>query len=194
MGKRYQSLRLTCHEWSDMRVAVFCSSSANIDKRHVDMAFDLGTALALNGADLVWGGGQVSMMGAVAKAIRLSGRKSIGVIPEHLTNLELADPEADEMFVVDTMRNRKQKMDDLSDAFIILPGGIGTLEEFFEIWTAKYLGFHKKPVVVCDPDGVFEQLRVALDYLVDLNFMNLKQEAHISWCRDIPSALKAIGL
>ena len=177
-----------------MRVAVFCSSSANIEKRYVDFAFDLGTALALNSIDLVWGGGQVSMMGAVAKAVRQGGRKTYGVIPEHLTNLELQDPEADEMFIVDTMRNRKQKMDDLSDAFIILPGGIGTLDEFFEIWTAKYLGFHKKPIVVCDPDGAFAQLRVALDYLVDLNFMNLRQEAAVTWVEDIPSALKAIGL
>ena len=177
-----------------MRVAVYCSSSANIDKRYVDFAFDLGTALALNNIDLVWGGGQVSMMGAVAKAVRQGGRKTYGVIPEHLTNLELSDPEADEMFVVDTMRNRKQKMDDLSDAFIVLPGGIGTLEEFFEIWTAKYLGFHNKPLVVCDPDGVYAQLRTALDYLIDLNFMNLRQESAVAWVEDIPGALKAIGL
>ena len=177
-----------------MRVAVFCSSSANIEKRYVDLAYDLGTALALNNIDLVWGGGQVSMMGAVAKAVRQGGRKTYGVIPEHLTNLELSDPEADEMFVVDTMRNRKQKMDDLSDAFIVLPGGIGTLEEFFEIWTAKYLGFHNKPLVVCDPDGVYSQLRTGLDYLIDLNFMNLRQERAVAWVDDIPSALKAIGL
>jgi uncharacterized protein (TIGR00730 family) len=177
-----------------MRVAVYCSSSVNIDKKYVDFAFDLGTALALNGIDLVWGGGQVSMMGAVAKAVRQGGRKTFGVIPEHLTNLELSDPESDEMFIVDTMRNRKQKMDDLSDAFIVLPGGIGTLEEFFEIWTSKYLGFHNKPVVVCDPDGAFAQLRSALDYLVELNFMNGKQETLVNWVSDIPSALKAIGL
>jgi uncharacterized protein (TIGR00730 family) len=177
-----------------MRVAVYCSSSVNIDKKYVDFAFDLGTALALNGVDLVWGGGQVSMMGAVAKAVRQGGRKTFGVIPEHLTNMELSDPESDEMFIVDTMRNRKQKMDDLSDAFIVLPGGIGTLEEFFEIWTGKYLGFHNKPVVVCDPDGAFAQLRSALDYLVELNFMNGKQETLVNWVSDIPSALKAIGL
>ena len=177
-----------------MRVAVYCSSSANIEKRYVDLAYDLGTALALNNIDLVWGGGQVSMMGAVAKAVRQGGRKTFGVIPEHLTNLELSDPETDEMFVVDTMRNRKQKMDDLSDAFIVLPGGIGTLEEFFEIWTAKYLGFHNKPLVVCDPDGVYAQLRTALDYLIDLNFMNLRQERAVAWVEDIPGALKAIGL
>ena len=88
----------------------------------------------------------------------------------------------------------KQKMDDLSDAFIVLPGGIGTLEEFFEIWTAKYLGFHNKPLVVCDPDGVYAQLRTALDYLIDLNFMNLRQERAVAWVEDIPGALKAIGL
>lgn len=177
-----------------MRVAVYCSSSNKIEQRFVDLAYDLGTALALNSVDLVWGGGQVSMMGAVAKAVRQSGRKSFGVIPEHLTNLELADPEADEMFVVDTMRNRKQKMDDLADAFIVLPGGIGTLEEFFEIWTAKYLGFHKKPLVVCDPFGVFAQLRTSLDYLLELNFMNERQEGLVAWVEDIPSALKAVGI
>ena len=76
-----------------MRIAVYCSSSTSIEQRYVELAFDLGTALALNGVDLVWGGGQVSMMGAVAKAVRQGGRKTFGVIPEHLTNLELSDPE-----------------------------------------------------------------------------------------------------
>jgi len=177
-----------------MRIAVYCSSSTSIEQRYVELAFDLGTALALNGVDLVWGGGQVSMMGAVAKAVRQGGRKTFGVIPEHLTNLELSDPESDEMFIVDTMRNRKQKMDDLSDAFIVLPGGIGTLEELFEIWTAKYLGFHNKPIAICDPDGVFAPLRSSLDHLLDLGFTNLKQENLLAWCADIPSTLKALGL
>ena len=177
-----------------MRVAVYCSSSVNIEKQYVDLAFDFGTALALAGVDLVWGGGQVSMMGAVAKALRQGGGKTFGVIPEHLVRMELSDPESNEMFIVDTMRNRKQKMDDLSDAFVILPGGIGTLDEFFEIWTAKYLGFHNKPIVICDPYGAFSPLRSALDHLLDLNFMNMKQEGAIAWCEDIPSAIKAIGL
>ena len=177
-----------------MRVAVYCSSSVNIEKQFVDLAFDLGTALALNGADLVWGGGQVSMMGAVARAVRQGGRKTFGVIPEHLTTLEMEDPDSDELFIVDTMRNRKQKMDDLSDAFIVLPGGIGTLEEFFEIWTSRYLGFHNKPLVVCDPYGVFAPIRSGLDYLVQLNFMNGRQEKLVEWVEDIPSALKAVGL
>mgnify|MGYP003342453827 CR=1 FL=1 len=176
-----------------MRVAVFCSSSANIEKRYVDLAYDLGTALALNNIDLVWGGGQVSMMGAVAKAVRQGGRKTYGVIPEHLTNLELSDPEADEMFIVDTMRNRKQKMDDLSDAFIIMPGGIGTLEEFFEIWVGRFLKFHDKPIVILDPFDLYQPLLNLIEHLERENFVKPGQRELLFWAKDVEQALDFIS-
>ncbi len=108
------------------------------------------------------GGGNVSAMGAVAGAARAHGGYTVGVIPKALVHREVADTEADELVVTDTMRERKQVMEDRADAFIALPGGIGTLEEFFEAWTAGYLGMHSKPIVMLDPFGHYEGL---LDWL-----------------------------
>ena len=104
------------------------------------------------------GGGNVSAMGAMAVAARARGGRTVGVIPKALVHREVADVDADELVVTDTMRERKQVMEDRADAFIALPGGIGTLEEFFEAWTAGYLGMHDKPVVMLDPIGHYDGL------------------------------------
>jgi len=98
------------------------------------------------------------------------------------------------MHVVSDMRTRKAKIEDLSDAFIALPGGIGTLEEFFEIWVGSYLKFHSKPIAVCDPVGFYDPLRTALDHLAEHNFMKTGQAELVSWCKDIPSTLDAIRI
>ena len=90
------------------------------------------------------------------------------------------------------MRDRKAKIEDLADAFIALPGGIGTLEEFFEIWVGSYLKFHQKPIAICDPTGVYEPLREALNHLAQQNFMKTGQAELVAWCKDIPSTLAAI--
>ena len=111
------------------------------------------------GWTLVSGGGNVSAMGAVAGGARSRGGRTVGVIPKALVHRELADVDADELIVTDTMRQRKQIMEDRSDAFLTLPGGIGTLEELFETWTAGYLGMHDKPVVLLDPAGHYDGLR-----------------------------------
>jgi len=116
-----------------MRVSVFCSSAPDIPKSSLDLAFGIGEAIGEQGWDLVWGGGKASMMGAVAKGARSKGAATIGVIPQPLIKLEFEDKDATQMHVVSDMRTRKAKIEDLSDAFIALPGGIGTLEEFFEI-------------------------------------------------------------
>lgn len=174
-----------------MRIAVYCSASASIDQKYLDLAFDIGVAIANSGADLVWGGGQISMMGAAAKGARGRGAKTFGVIPEKLVSVEFEDLEATEMFIASNMRTRKAKMEELADAFIMLPGGIGTLEEFFEIWVGRKLGYHSKPVVVCDPYGTFAQLRSALDYLSDEEFIGANSNELVAWCRDIPSAILA---
>jgi uncharacterized protein (TIGR00730 family) len=174
-----------------MRITVYCSASPNVEQKFLDFAFDVGTAIAMAGADLVWGAGQVSMMGAVAKGARAENGKTYGVIPEKLVTIEFEDPEATELFVVPDMRTRKAKLEDLSDAFIMLPGGAGTLEEFFEIWVGRHLGFHSKPIVVCDPFGVYEPLRSALDYLTQLAMISDAQNSLVTWCTDIPSAIRA---
>ncbi len=175
-----------------MRVSVFCSSAPDIPKSSLDLAFGIGEAIGEQGWDLVWGGGKASMMGAVAKGARSKGAATIGVIPQPLINLEFEDKDATEMHVVSDMRTRKAKIEDLSDAFIALPGGIGTLEEFFEIWVGSYLKFHSKPIAVCDPVGFYDPLRTALDHLAEHNFMKTGQAELVSWCKDIPSTLDAI--
>ena len=175
-----------------MRVSVFCSSAPDIPKSSLDLAFGIGEAIGEQGWDLVWGGGKASMMGAVAKGARSKGAATIGVIPQPLIKLEFEDKEATQMHVVSDMRTRKAKIEDLSDAFIALPGGIGTLEEFFEIWVGSYLKFHSKPIAVCDPVGFYNPLRTALDHLAEHNFMKTGQAELVSWCKDIPSTLDAI--
>jgi uncharacterized protein (TIGR00730 family) len=139
-------------------ICVFCSSSMIIDARYLELATAVGARIGSGGHRLVSGGGRVSMMGAVASAARAHGAHTTGVIPQHLMPYEVADVEADELLVVETMRERKRLMDERSDAFLVLPGGIGTLEEFFEAWTSASLGMHAKPVVVLDPFDFYEPL------------------------------------
>lgn len=146
-------------------VCVYCAAGP----RHpelLELAHRVGAAIGQRGWTLVSGGGNVSAMGAVAAGARASGGRTVGVIPKALVHRELADIEADELVVTDTMRQRKQVMEDRSDAFLALPGGIGTLEELFETWTAGYLGMHDKPVVLLDPHGHYDGLRTWLDSLV----------------------------
>jgi len=146
-------------------VCVYCAAGP----RHpelLELAHRVGAAIGKRGWTLVSGGGNVSAMGAVAAGARSGGGRTVGVIPKALVHRELADIEADELVVTDTMRQRKQVMEDRSDAFLALPGGIGTLEELFETWTAGYLGMHDKPVVLLDPHGHYDGLRTWLDSLV----------------------------
>jgi uncharacterized protein (TIGR00730 family) len=152
-------------------ICVYCSSSEAIDPVYRALAVAVGMRIAADGHSLISGGGRVSMMGAVARAARGGGAHTTGVIPAHLMPLEVADTDADELIVVETMRERKRLMDGRSDAFLALPGGIGTLEELFEVWTASSLGMHPKPVVVLDPDGFYEPLWTYLSALAGRGFV-----------------------
>jgi uncharacterized protein (TIGR00730 family) len=139
-------------------IAVYCASSDRIDPRYRDLAAEVGTLIARRGHTLVTGGGSVSMMGAVGRAARAAGGHTVGVIPDALVMREVADHDSDELVFVSTMRERKREMDERADAFLVLAGGIGTLEEFFEVWTAASLGLHAKPVVMLDPDDFYAPL------------------------------------
>lgn len=154
-----------------MRICVYCSSSESIEASYRDLAAAVGARIAADGHSLVSGGGRVSMMGEVARAARAGGAHTTGVIPVHLMPLEVADAEADELIVVDTMRERKRLMDERSDAFLALPGGIGTFEELFETWTSGTLGMHAKPVVVLDPSDFFTPFWTYLQALRDKGFV-----------------------
>lgn len=154
-----------------MIICVYCASAEGIEPHYLELASEVGARIGVDGHGLVSGGGRVSMMGRVAGAARAGGARTVGVIPAHLMPLEVADQDADELIVVDTMRERKRVMDARSDAFLALPGGIGTLEELFEVWTASSLGMHDKPVVVLDPDGFYDPLWEFLDKLAARGFV-----------------------
>lgn len=173
-------------------ICVYCASSQNIDGRYIELAAAVGTELASRGHTLVSGGGSVSCMGAVARAARAGGARTIGVIPKALVALEVADDEADELVVTRDMRARKGEMDRRADGFLALPGGLGTLEEIFDIWVARTLGMHDKPLVVLDPDGVFEKLRAQIDELVDRGFARAAARDAITWTTSIDAAFKAL--
>src|SRR5579875_2643744 len=165
-------------------ICVYCASGDGIDPSYLELATAVGDRLAADGHSLVSGGGRVSMMGAVARAARAGGAHTVGVIPSHLIPYEVADTDADELVVVETMRERKRIMDERSDAFMALPGGLGTLEELFEVWTAASLGMHSKPVLVLDDDGFYEPL---WRYLDDLHRRGFVREAALSTLRRVTS-------
>lgn len=152
----------------------------------------MGLELARRGHDLVSGGGRVSMMGAVARAVRAGGRHTLGVIPEALVGLEVADDGADELVVSPDMRDRKGRMDAAADAFLALPGGLGTLEELLEAWVAASLGMHDKPVVVLDPTGVLSGLADLVDKLVAQGFVRPAAAESAVWTTTVTEALDAV--
>src|SRR5881227_281441 len=169
-------------------VCVFCASSERIPKRYVDLAADVGAELARRGHTLVSGGGSVSCMGAVARAARAGGAHTVGIIPEGLLQWEVADEAADELVITPDMRVRKGEMDRRADAFLTLPGGLGTLEELLEIWTGRILRMHDKPVVVLDPDGVFAPLRRQVDALVESGFALPSVHDALAWATEVGEA------
>ncbi|MDT3441236.1 MULTISPECIES: TIGR00730 family Rossman fold protein [unclassified Pseudofrankia] len=172
-----------------MRICVYCSSSERIDPGYVLLAAQVGSELAARGHDLVSGGGSISCMGGVARAARAGGAHTLGVIPRKLLELEVSDTDADELIITETMRERKAIMDGRADAFLALPGGLGTLEELFEVWVAAMLGMHTKPIVVCDPDGVFAHLHTLVDGLVDRGFVRPNARDLLRWATTATEAL-----
>jgi uncharacterized protein (TIGR00730 family) len=173
-------------------VCVFCSSSGRIDPSYVELAAAVGTELARRRHSLVSGGGSVSCMGAVARAARAGGARTVGVIPRVLLEMEVADHDVDDLLVTDDMRARKGLMDARSDAFLTLPGGLGTLEELLEIWVSRTLAMHGKPVVVLDPDGLYDPLRAQVDLLVERGFVRDGARDAISWVTTVADAFDTI--
>jgi hypothetical protein len=171
-----------------MRICVFCSSSSRIDRRHIDLAAEAGAELARRGHTLVSGGATVSCMGAVARAARDGGAKTIGVIPKALVEIEIADDDSGELVVTEDMRSRKGEMDRRSDAFLVLPGGLGTLEELFEIWTSRTLGMHDKPIAILDPHGLYSPLRELMSHLLDEGFARPGIFDAIGWTTSVVEA------
>ncbi|MGI5273620.1 TIGR00730 family Rossman fold protein [Nonomuraea sp. CA-218870] len=171
-----------------MNICVFCASSRHIDDKYLRLATEVGSELARRGHTLVSGGATVSCMGAITRAARAAGGRTIGVIPRVLVDIEIADEDSDELIVTADMRERKGEMDARSDAFLVLPGGIGTLEELFEMWTARVLGIHDRPLVVLDPWGLYQPLRDLVGGMYDAGFCRADVFDAISWTTTVDEA------
>lgn len=141
-----------------MKICVYCSSSDHISDKYFEAAKKTGELIGQKGHDFVFGGGCVGLMGEVAQNAHKNGSKVYGVIPEKLSKFKICFEGCEELIITKDMRDRKQIMDELSDGFITLPGGFGTLEEISEMITGKQLGFHKKPLVILDVDGFYAPL------------------------------------
>ncbi len=152
-------------------ICVFCGSRPGANERYRRAAVDFGALLAGERIGLVYGGGHVGLMGAVADAALREGGTVTGVIPRHLWDLEVGHGGLTDLHIVDSMHERKALMANLSDAFAVLPGGIGTMEEFFEVWTWGQLGIHAKPYGLLNIDGYFDPLIVFLDHMVEEGFL-----------------------
>ncbi|SDF83721.1 hypothetical protein SAMN05216241_103275 [Limimonas halophila] len=139
-------------------ICVYCGSQAGLAADHLETARALGRACAANGIRVVFGGGSIGLMGALAEASRAAGGAVTGIIPDHLRARELADEAVDDLVVVDSMHERKRLMAERADGFCVLPGGIGTLDETIEILTWKQLGLHTKPVVLLDNGRFWDPL------------------------------------
>ncbi len=140
------------------RIAIYCGSATPADPRYVELAEDVGAALAQRGIGVVYGGGRLGLMGAVARGAKAAGGEVIGVIPESLIRAEVANHECDELIAVSGMHERKQKFTDLSDGFITLPGGVGTMDELWEAMSWAQLGYHSDPVGLLNAFGFYDDL------------------------------------
>ena len=153
------------------RIAVFCGSSRGTERIFEEQAYELGKTLDVQNIELVYGGANVGLMGTVANGVMENGGKAIGVLPAFLKKVEIANLNLTELVMVDTMHQRKAKMNELSDGVIALPGGFGTLEEFFEMLTWAQLGLHRKPVALLNVDGFYDALLALVDTMVDRGFL-----------------------
>jgi hypothetical protein len=169
-------------------VGVFCGSSAGVDPAYTTAARQLGELLAQQNITLVYGGAQVGLMGSVADAALAAGGRVIGVIPRLLMKKEVGHTGLTDLRVVQTMAERKEVMMDLSDAFVALPGGIGTLDELFEVWTATQLGLQAKPCGLLNVQGYFDQLLAFLNHAVAQGFLREQHRCQLK-LHDDPKVL-----
>lgn len=177
-----------------MKVAIYCGSAEGKSPDYVYGVKALGEYLARQGVDVVYGGGNVGLMGVIANAALQAGGKVIGVIPTHLESKEIAHTGLTELHVVANMHERKAKMSELSDAFVALPGGVGTLEEIFEVWTWGQLGLHGKPLAFYNINGFYDPLFTMMESMHQAGFVKqsyIDMAIKVSTPEDLISAFQA---
>ncbi len=171
------------------RLAVYCGASMGADPAFAELARELGTEMARRGIGLVYGGGRLGLMGIVADAVLAGGGEAHGVIPRALTELEVAHPGLTSLRVVETMHERKALMTELTDAFVAIPGGIGTLDELFEAWTWNALGYHAKPLALLNVAGFWDGLVGFVDHVTESGFMSPARRAQLLVANGIGEAI-----
>lgn len=176
------------------RLAVFCGSRSGNDAKYRQLCLDLARQMKALNIDLVYGGGNVGLMGILADEVLRLGGKVYGVIPEKLMAVERGHTGSTELYVVKTMHERKAKMAELSDAFIAIPGGIGTLEEIFEVFTWAYLGYHNKPCGILNLHGFYTPLLEMLDKMVAEGFLSPECRALLREATDVKALLQAMHI
>lgn len=175
------------------RITVFCGSSLGTDDIYKSQATLLGQTLAKRHIELVYGGANVGLMGAVADGVLNNGGKVIGVLPNFLKSKEIAHEHLTQLILVETMHERKTKMNELSDGVIALPGGFGTLEEFFEMLTWAQLGLHEKPIAILNIDGFYDSLIVLVQTMVEKGFLKKVNQQMLLVSDDIEELLDKMG-
>lgn len=174
-------------------VCVYCGSSSNVSEVHKNAATELGKTIAAQGWDMVYGGGRVGLMGLAADAALEAGSNVVGIIPEHIQEREVEHTELTELHIVDNMHTRKRMMVDRSDGFVILAGGLGTLDELFELLTWRQLGLHDKPIVIVNVDGYWTKLLESIDNLAASGFMRPEDKnlfTVVKTVSEVPESLK----
>lgn len=174
------------------RLAVYCGSAEGNDPEFKDAAVDLAHAMVESGIDLVYGGGKLGLMGVMADTVLAAGGNVFGVIPQALVDKEVAHRGLTELHTVDTMHERKAKFTDLSDGFVCLPGGIGTLDELFEAWTWNALGYHAKPFCLLNVNGFWSPFGDFMDHVRDAGFLSHARRGQLMMARDSREAIKML--
>jgi len=175
------------------RLCIYCGSAVGLDRRYHDAARELGEALAKAGIELVFGGGRVGLMGVLADAVLAGGGRVVGIIPDRLRAAELAHPGATELVIAGSMHDRKRLMAERADAFAVLPGGIGTLDETFEILTWRQLGLHDKPIFLVDVAGYWRPLRDLFDHLAAHGFTETLAPRLLQIVPDVAELMTALA-
>jgi uncharacterized protein (TIGR00730 family) len=175
-----------------LNICVYCSASNKIAPGYFQLATDLGTAIAQRGDTLVYGGSSAGLMGKLAQTAQENGGRVIGIIPQSLVDLELAYHNADELLITANMRERKANMEARADAFIALPGGVGTMEEIFEIMAARSLNLLQKPLVMLNFEHFYDPLIHLLEHMQNANFLRAGFETMVYFAPTVGDALNHI--
>jgi uncharacterized protein (TIGR00730 family) len=176
------------------RLCVYCGSSDGADPRYRDAAAELGRGLATRGIELVYGGGRNGLMGSVADATLAGGGRVTGIIPVHLEHREVAHRELTELVVVTDMHQRKRVMAERADAFAVLPGGVGTLDETIEILSWRQLGLHEKPLFIIDIAGYWSPLAALFDHIVGSRFAAPLVPGLVAFVSDVAALFAELGV